>query len=32
MMCKYKYDPEHGMAIVYSADGKVTVGIQDIIL
>lgn len=32
MMCKYRYDPEHGLAIVYSADGEVTVGIQDIIL
>ena len=32
MMCKYKYEPEHGLAIVYSTDGKATVGIQDIIL
>ena len=32
MMCKYRYDPEHGLAIVFSADGKVIVGIQDIIL
>ena len=32
MMCKYRYEPEHGLAIVYSADGEVTVGIQDIIL
>ena len=32
MMCKYRYEPEHGLAIVYSADGEVTVGIQDIIV
>lgn len=32
MMCKYRYDPEHGIAIVYSSDGKATVGIQDIII
>lgn len=32
MMCKYRYEPEHGLAIVYSADGKAMVGIQDIIL
>ena len=32
IMCKYRYDPEHGLAVVFSYDGKVTVGIQDIIL
>lgn len=32
MMCKYRYDPEHGLAVVYSSDGEATVGIQDIIL
>ena len=32
MMCKYRYDLEHGLAVVFSSDGKVTVGIQDIIL
>ena len=32
IMCKYRYDPEHGLAIVFSSDGKVAVGIQDIIL
>jgi hypothetical protein len=32
LMCRYRYDPEHGLAIVYSQDGKVTVGIQDIII
>lgn len=32
LMCKYRYDPEHGLAVVYSWDGEITVGIQDIIL
>ena len=32
MICKYRYDLEHGLAVVFSSDGKVTVGIQDIIL
>lgn len=32
LMCKYRYDPEHGLAIVFASDGSVTVGIQDIIL
>lgn len=32
MMCKYRYDLEHGLAVVFSSDGKVTVGMQDIIL
>ena len=32
MMCKYRYDPEHGLAVVFSADGSITVGPQDIIL
>ena len=32
LMCKYRYDPEHGVAIVFSHEGKTTVGIQDIIL
>lgn len=32
IMCKYRYDPEHGLAVVFSHDGKVTVGIQDTIL
>lgn len=32
LMCKYRYDPEHGLAVVFSSDGTVTVGIQDIIL
>lgn len=32
LMCKYRYDLEHGLAVVFSSDGEVTVGIQDIIL
>lgn len=32
LMCKYRYDPEHGLAVVFSQDGRVTVGSQDIIL
>ena len=32
IMCKYRYDPEHGMAIVFDNNGKITVGAQDIIL
>ena len=32
IMCKYKYDPEHGLAVVFDHNGNVTVGLQDIIL
>lgn len=32
LMCKYRYDEEHGIAIVVDCKGKVTVGSQDIIL
>lgn len=32
LMCKYRYDMEHGLAIVFSSKGEITVGIQDIIL
>ena len=32
LMCKYRYDPEHGLAVVFSHNGTITVGIQDIIL
>lgn len=32
MMCKYRYDLEHGLAVVFSSDGEVTVGMLDIIL
>lgn len=32
IMCKYRYDIEHGLAVVFSQDGKVTVGSENIIL
>lgn len=32
LMCRYKYDPEHDIAIVFSSDGQTTVCPQDIIL
>ncbi|HBA50542.1 MAG TPA: hypothetical protein DCZ91_22650 [Lachnospiraceae bacterium] len=32
IMCKYRYDIEHGLAVVFSADGNISVGPQDIIL
>lgn len=32
IMCKYKYDLEHGLAIVFSDEGKIKIGLQDIIL
>lgn len=32
LMCKYRYDVEHGLAVIFAADGSVTVGPQDIIL
>lgn len=32
IMCKYRYDLEHGLAVVFSSNGEVVVGIQDIIL
>lgn len=32
LMCNYRYDPEHGLAVVFSADGEVVIGQQDIIL
>ena len=32
IMCKYRYDLEHGLSIVFSTDGQITVDIQDIIL
>ena len=32
LMCKYRYDIEHGLAVIFAADGSVTVGPQDIIL
>ena len=32
LICKYRYEPEHGLAVVFTHEGKITVGIQDIIL
>lgn len=32
LMCKYRYDMEHGLAVIFAADGNITVGPQDIIL
>lgn len=32
LMCKYRYDPEHGLAVIFDSKGNVTVGMQDIIL
>lgn len=32
LMCNYRYDPEHGLAIIYSKDGEAIVDIQDAIL
>ena len=32
IMCNYKYDSEHGLAIIFTQEGKVAVGNQDIIL
>lgn len=32
LLCNYRYDEEHGLAVVFAHDGKVTVGSQDIIL
>ena len=32
IMCDYRYDEEHGLAIVFDHDGNITVGMQDIIL
>ncbi len=32
IMCKYKYNLEHGLAIVFDRNGNIEIGIQDIIL
>ena len=32
LMCRYKYDPEHDLAIVFSLDGHATVCSQDTVL
>lgn len=32
LMCKYRYDVEHGLAIVFSNKGEITVGSEDIVI
>lgn len=32
LMCNYRYDVEHGLAVIFSADGGISVGMQDDIL
>lgn len=32
LMLKYRYDPDHGLAVIFTLDGKVTIGKQDLIL
>lgn len=32
IMCNYRYDEEHGIAIVFGDDGEISIGSQDIIL
>lgn len=32
LICKYRYDEEHGLAIVFDKKGNVTVGSEDFIL
>ena len=32
IMCKYKYDMEHGLAIVFEDSGNIIIGLQEIIL
>lgn len=32
IMCNYKYDEEHGIAIVFDTEGNISVGEQEIIL
>ena len=32
LLLHYRYDPEHGLAVVFDSNGNVTVGIQDIII
>ena len=31
LICKYRYDPEHGLAIVFTTDGKASVKTQDLL-
>lgn len=32
IMFKYRYEPEHGLAVVFDENGNIKIGIQDIIL
>lgn len=32
LMCDYKYDPEHGLALLFSSNGKTIIGSQDSVL
>ena len=32
LMLNYRYDPEHGLAVVYKLNGEVMIGNQDIII
>ncbi|MBR5041081.1 MAG: hypothetical protein IKX68_08175 [Clostridiales bacterium] len=32
LMLKYRYDPEHGLAVVFTMNGEISIGSQDIIL
>lgn len=32
LICRYRYDEEHGLAIVFDKEGNITVGSEDIIL
>lgn len=32
LLCRYRYDEEHGLALVFWPEGRITVGSQDIIL
>ncbi len=32
LMCKYRYDPEHGLAIIFTYEGDIVIGLQDLIL
>lgn len=29
LLCKYRYDPEHGLAVIFSSGGSITVGMPD---
>ena len=32
LLLHYRYDPEHGLAVVFDSEGNITVGIQDIVI